>query len=152
MSDYESSMYRGTRNNPEYIGSFDGPRIESNPNPERLSRWELPELSPRDIHTNDQVMDKFISDVWDTVDAMGNLLISKQRDYGPGNINNAYGGPINGLLVRMGDKFERIKNLVNSGVKPEHESLQDSFIDLANYAIIAMMVTAGQWPKNKDSK
>jgi hypothetical protein len=32
------------------------------------------------------------------MDEIGNLLITKQLDYGPGNINNAFGGPINGLL------------------------------------------------------
>ena len=77
-------------------------------------------------------------------------LISKQRDYGPGNINNAFGGPMNGLLVRMGDKFERLKNLFIFGDgKPQHEPIEDSFKDLANYAIIAMMVQRGKWPKNK---
>jgi hypothetical protein len=99
--------------------------------------------------TRDPMMDKFITDSWDIIDELGNLLISKQRDYGPGNINNAYGGPINGLMVRMGDKWERLKNLLASGHNPEHESIEDSFKDLANYCIIAMMVQRGKWPENK---
>jgi hypothetical protein len=99
--------------------------------------------------TKDPVMDKFISDCWDIIDELGNLLISKQRDYGPGNINNAYGGPLNGLMVRMGDKWERLKNLLDSGNEPQHESIEDSFKDLANYCIIAMMVQRGKWPDNK---
>jgi hypothetical protein len=94
-------------------------------------------------------MNQFVADSWDIIDELGNLLISKQRDYGPGNINNAYGGPINGLMVRMGDKFERLKNLLASGHTPQHESIEDSFKDLANYCIIAMMVTRGKWPENK---
>jgi hypothetical protein len=97
----------------------------------------------------DPVMDQFIADSWDIIDELGNLLISKQRDYGPGNINNAYGGPINGLMVRMGDKWERLKNLLDSGNTPQHESIEDSFKDLANYCIIAMMVQRGKWPENK---
>jgi hypothetical protein len=100
--------------------------------------------------TKDPVMDKFISDSWDIIDELGNLLISKQRDYGPGNINNAYGGPINGLMVRMGDKWERLKNLLATGDTPQHESIEDSFKDLANYCIIAMMVQRGKWPDNKE--
>jgi hypothetical protein len=99
--------------------------------------------------TKDPMMDKFIADSWDIIDELGNLLISKQRDYGPGNINNAYGGPLNGLMVRMGDKWERLKNLLNSGNTPQHESIEDSFKDLANYCIIAMMVQRGKWPENK---
>lgn len=100
--------------------------------------------------TRDPMMDKFIADSWDIIDELGNLLISKQRDYGPGNINNAYGGPINGLMVRMGDKWERLKNLLDSGNTPQHESIEDSFKDLANYCIIAMMVQRGKWPDNKE--
>ena len=108
-------------------------------------------FGPRDSSSTaaDPVMNQFVADSRDIIDELGNLLISKQRDYGPGNINNAYGGPINGLMVRMGDKFERLKNLLASGHTPEHESIEDSFKDLANYCIIAMMVTRGTWPENK---
>ena len=31
----------------------------------------------------------FAADVWAIMDEIGNLLITKQGDYGPGNINNA---------------------------------------------------------------
>jgi len=89
----------------------------------------------------------FAADVWAIMDDLGNLLISKQEDYGPGNVNNAYGGPINGLLVRIGDKFERLKHLYGNGIEPNHESIEDSFKDMANYAIIALMVERGLWPK-----
>jgi hypothetical protein len=108
-------------------------------------------FGPRDSSSTaaDPAMNQFVADSWDIIDELGNLLISKQRDYGPGNINNAYGGPINGLMVRMGDKFERLKNLLASGHTPQHESIEDSFKDLANYCIIAMMVTRGTWPENK---
>jgi len=90
----------------------------------------------------------FAADVWAIMDDLGNLLISKQEDYGPGNVNNAYGGPINGLMVRIGDKFERLKNLLRNGSTPQHESIEDSFKDMANYAVIALMVERGLWPKS----
>ena len=89
----------------------------------------------------------FASAVWEVMDEIGNLLITKQSDYGPGNVNNAYGGPINGLLVRIGDKFERLKNLFKNKELPRHESIEDSFKDMANYAVIALMVQRGTWPK-----
>jgi len=97
-------------------------------------------------HTNTASKD-FAADVWSVLDEIGNLLITKQADYGPGNINNAHGGPINGLLVRIGDKFERLKNLYKSGTVPNHEPIEDSFKDMANYAVIALMVERGLWPK-----
>lgn len=96
---------------------------------------------------------KFVEDVWTLMDELGNLLISKQLDYGPGNINNAHGGPINGLLVRMGDKFERLKNLFRDGEsKAQFEPVEDSFKDLANYAVIGLMVKRNMWPANKENK
>ena len=74
------------------------------------------------------------------------VLLKKHADYGPKNIALSPGGPLNGLRVRMWDKMARINNLVDNGVKPENESLKDSFLDLANYAIIAMIVLDGDWP------
>ncbi len=74
------------------------------------------------------------------------VMLRKHRDYGPLNIALAPGGPINGLRVRMHDKQARISNLVDKGVEPENESIQDSFLDLANYGIIGLLVLRGQWP------
>jgi hypothetical protein len=76
---------------------------------------------------------------------LSELLISKHKDYGPKNISQAPGGAINGLRVRMHDKLARINNLIDSGASPEHESLEDSFKDMANYAIIGLLVLRGKW-------
>lgn len=76
---------------------------------------------------------------------LNDLLLSKHKDYGPKNISQAPGGPINGLRVRMHDKLARINNLVDSGASPEHESLEDSFKDMANYAIIGLLVLRNKW-------
>lgn len=73
-------------------------------------------------------------------------LVKKQSDYGPTNISRAPGGALNGLRVRIHDKVSRINHLIDSGATPENESLRDSFLDLANYSIIAMMVLDGEWP------
>jgi len=78
-------------------------------------------------------------------DGLAELLIKKQKDYGPKNISDSPGGPLNGLRVRMFDKLARINNLIETGATPENESLRDSFMDIANYAIIAMMVLDKQW-------
>jgi hypothetical protein len=80
-----------------------------------------------------------------TVQELADLLISKHHDYGPKNISQSPGGPLNGLRVRMWDKFARINNLIDNEVDPEHESLEDSFKDMANYAIIGLLVLRGQW-------
>jgi len=90
----------------------------------------------------------FITDMWKVLDAAGNLLIKKHKDYGPTNISLSPGGPLNGLRVRMHDKTARINHLIDSGATPENESLRDSFIDLLNYSAIALMVLDGTWPRD----
>jgi hypothetical protein len=75
------------------------------------------------------------------------LLLQKHEDYGPTNISNAPGGPLNGLRVRIHDKSARINHLLDSKSGPKNESLRDSFLDMANYAIIALMVIDGDWPE-----
>jgi hypothetical protein len=65
----------------------------------------------------------------------------KQMDYGSGNIS-AFGEF--GVLVRMNDKIERLKHL-NKMPNPKNESIEDSYMDLSNYAIIAMMIRRNIW-------
>jgi len=75
-----------------------------------------------------------------------NILAEKQQDYGPLNIALAPGGPLNGLLVRMNDKLQRLINLTyNSNGNPNNEAISDSYADLANYCVISMMVLDGVW-------
>ena len=89
----------------------------------------------------------FESAVAQTFQELLDLLLSKHKDYGPKNISEAPGGALNGLRVRMHDKLARINNLYDSQSNPEHESLEDSFKDMANYAIIGLLVLRGQWDK-----
>ena len=109
-------------------------------------RSQLPERTGVNQTNTSKVDDEFVTDVWRILDAAGNLLIKKHHDYGPKNISQSPGGPLNGLRVRMWDKVARINNLLDSGVNPSNESLRDSFIDLLNYSAIAMMVLDETWP------
>ena len=73
-----------------------------------------------------------------------NILYKKHEDYGPMNIAGAPGGAMNGLRVRMYDKLARLAHLGDSDT-PNYESIEDTLIDLANYAIIGLLVQRGQW-------
>lgn len=75
------------------------------------------------------------------------LLLKKHHDYGPKNISASPGGALNGIRVRMHDKMARVNNLLDNDKEPENESLEDSFMDIANYAIIALLVLRGEWPE-----
>ena len=90
--------------------------------------------------------ERFELDVLLVFEQASSILISKNKDYGSRNIADAPGGPLNGLRVRIHDKTARINNLIDSGKDPQHESLRDSFLDLMNYAAIALLVIDGDWP------
>lgn len=92
----------------------------------------------------DQEM-KFAADLQEIADDNVALLLRKHRDYGPKNIADAPGGALNGLRVRMHDKLARINHLLESGADAENEPLRDSFVDLANYGLIGIMVLEGKW-------
>lgn len=78
--------------------------------------------------------------------ALANALLMdrKQQDYGPRNISK--GGTF-GCVLRASDKFERLFTLYQSGRRKRaiNESIEDTFRDISNYMIIALMVEGGKW-------
>lgn len=74
------------------------------------------------------------------------VLLSKHKDYGPKNIADSPGGALNGLRVRLHDKLARLNHLVDSDADPQHESLLDTALDIANYGTIMALVLRGEWP------
>jgi hypothetical protein len=131
-------------------------------NPSRKSRIESNKLSdyygnyPEEPRVKPAIVSKpvpprptieFADEVRIVYSELMQLLLSKHNDYGPKNIADAPGGALNGLRVRMHDKLARINNLVDRDINPEHESLEDSFKDMANYAIIGLLHLRGKWNK-----
>jgi len=74
------------------------------------------------------------------------LFRDKQYDYGPENISNF--GDI-GVLVRLNDKIERLKNLMFSNKEAHNESIADTWIDIGNYGLIGLMCAINTWPNVK---
>ena len=118
--------------------SLSQPRFESDPFPHRGK--------PIDYKPKRPTLE-FADEVRIIYDELMSLLLSKHRDYGPRNIADAPGGAINGLRVRMHDNLASINKLVDSKNEPEHESLEDSFKDMSNYAIIGMLLLRDKWDK-----
>ncbi len=85
------------------------------------------------------------------------MFARKHMDYGLNNI--ALGGDIvnnsddkqfslTGLCIRLTDKISRLKNLLINGRSfVEGEGIQDTFIDIANYGIIGLLVGRDKWKK-----
>jgi hypothetical protein len=70
------------------------------------------------------------------------VLDSKQLDYGSANIAD-FGEY--GVLVRANDKVARLKNLLTNVASPQNESIEDSWLDLSNYSLIAVLCRRGDW-------
>lgn len=70
----------------------------------------------------------------------------KQASYGSGNIAK-FGEK--GVIIRMNDKMERLVHLVyNEEPNPlDDETIEDTYIDMADYALIAIVCREGQWPE-----
>jgi hypothetical protein len=71
---------------------------------------------------------------------IANLVISKQKDYGPKNIMNSVVQPELSIAVRLNDKLARLANLIQSGKTPENETLIDTANDIIGYGLVLKMV------------
>jgi hypothetical protein len=119
------------------------------PNRDGLSDYAI-KIREGESYSNNNNPPAFVQNVEETFNELKILLLQKHFDYGPKNISESPGGPVNGLRVRMWDKLARINNLVDKGIyNPQYESLEDSFKDLANYAIIGLLVLRQQWETEK---
>jgi hypothetical protein len=70
-----------------------------------------------------------VNEIFDT-------LVSKQRMYGQGNIAR-FGLP--GILIRLNDKIERLKNLQQHEGPVIFEPIKDTWLDIVGYSVIAIM-------------
>ena len=87
---------------------------------------------------------------------MYEMFARKHMDYGLNNI--ALGGDLTndedkkfsltGLAIRLTDKISRLKNLLINGKNyVKGEGMEDTFIDIANYGIIGLLVGRHKWKK-----
>ena len=85
------------------------------------------------------------------------LFLHKQHDYGPGNISvgtmlqtsEEVKLSLTGLWFRMNDKLQRVKTLLmnNRESAVKDEPLEDAYLDVSNYGIMATIVSRGKWGK-----
>ena len=85
------------------------------------------------------------------------LFLHKQHDYGPGNISvgSQLQTPeevklsLTGLWFRVNDKIQRLKTLLmgDREAAVNGEPMEDAFLDVSNYGIMATIVKNGKWGK-----
>ena len=71
-------------------------------------------------------------------------FIKKHKDYGKGNILDT--GEL-GIAFRTNDKLRRVQNLLQKDANPENESIDDNWLDIAVYGVIALLVRRGYFEK-----
>ena len=85
-------------------------------------------------------------DLYDNVQAhydlckeLNELYARKNHDYGD-SFHTSYqkwGLPM--AAIRLGDKFQRFETLIRTEQRVQDESIRDTLIDLANYALMTVM-------------
>lgn len=71
-------------------------------------------------------------------------FLKKHKDYGKGNILEI--GEL-GIAFRLAEKVSRLKNLLAKSEGPENESIEDTWIDIGVYAVIAQLYRKGLFQK-----
>jgi len=67
-------------------------------------------------------------------------FLKKHKDYGKGNILSI---EELGIAFREAEKIERLKNLLKTSSQPSNESIDDTWIDIGVYAVIALLFRKG---------
>ena len=89
-------------------------------------------------------------------DEMYRMFAAKHMDYGLQNISlggdltkeNDKKFSLTGLSIRLTDKISRLRNLLTNGKNfVKGEGMEDTFIDIANYGIIGLLVGRDKWKK-----
>ena len=84
------------------------------------------------------------------------VFCEKQMDYGPSNISVGTNLSteadvklsLTGLWFRMNDKIQRLKTLLMGNKDTAvDEPLEDAYLDVSNYGIMATIVKNGKWGK-----
>lgn len=88
---------------------------------------------------------KYLDEAFDLINKKNlETFLKKHKDYGKDNILDM--GEL-GIAFRISEKFNRIKHLLMNNKEAANESVEDSWIDIAVYAIIAVLLKRGWFQK-----
>ncbi len=92
---------------------------------------------------------KYLDEAFEKVcQEMLEMFKKKHKDYGKGNILDT--GEL-GIAFRISDKLNRLKHLLANRQKPVHESIEETWIDIGVYAVIAVLYIRS-WFKHLELK
>lgn len=77
------------------------------------------------------------------------MFLQKHHDYGKGNILDT---KELGIAFRVSDKLNRLKFLLSNQKQPQNESIEETWIDIAVYSVIAVLYRRGWFQKLEVAK
>lgn len=96
-----------------------------------------------------QVVSKF-DKFKEITDGMAGLYAKKNKDYGDSFSRSFKEFGLDAPIIRLSDKLQRLKTLSKQEAKVKDESIRDTLIDLANYAIMTVIELDGE--KEKEAR
>lgn len=142
----------------ELIREYEGEEKEAKSKKYLIEKWELA-IEAADFYGKGKEgrlighMKDFVSDLnqldpernpevdqhKELLDELNDLYARKNQDYGNGFDESLDEDGLLVLKIRLGDKFKRFSQLINNEQMVNDESMRDTLIDLANYALMGVM-------------
>ena len=93
-----------------------------------------------DYYKEDNMNEKLHQEL---LDYIHKLYITKNKDYGSSTHDTYTKYGFTSFLVRLEDKLNRVRVISQNEASVSDEKLEDTLLDLANYAILAVMELKG---------
>lgn len=136
--------------NKEYqklIDTIKSVRDIANLSPEMCGRLKTVEQGLMNLGSRPVLTDN-VQSFMDITTNMAKTYAAKNHDYGNSFEQSCNKFGIIASVVRLGDKMNRIESLVIKKAEVKDESIRDTLLDLANYAIMTVM-WLNQQPKEE---
>nr|DAV02096.1 MAG TPA: Nucleotide modification associated domain 1 [Crassvirales sp.] len=115
--------------------------------PEMCARLKTVEQGLINLGSSPVLSDK-VQSFMDITTNMAKTYAAKNHDYGNSFEQSCDKFGIIASVVRLGDKMNRIESLTTKEAEVKEESIKDTLLDLANYAIMTVM-WLNQQPKEE---
>lgn len=86
-----------------------------------------------------ELIDDGVGPFIDITNSLTKIYQAKNQDYGNSFEKSLYKFGLVASIIRLSDKMNRIESLSQTKAKVESESIEDTLLDLANYAIMTVI-------------
>lgn len=86
-----------------------------------------------------ELIDDGVGPFIDITNSLTKIYQAKNQDYGNSFERSLYKFGLVASIIRLNDKMNRIESLSQTKAKVEGESIEDTLLDLANYAIMTVI-------------